>query len=90
MENKNVLLALVLMVMVWAGFNLFQSPSSVPPPPEVAPATAISQVSDSVSVAASAPVAAFDPVPDTEAVIRDIVVETDKFQAVFSLSLIHI
>lgn len=84
MENKNVLLALVLMVMVWAGFNLFQSPSSVPAPPEVAPVAAVSQVSDSVSVAASAPVAAFDPAPDTEAVIRDIVVETDKFQAVFS------
>ena len=84
MENKNVLLALVLMVMVWAGFNLFQSPSSAPSSPEVTPATAISQVSDAAPVAASAPAAAFDPAPDTAAVIRDIVVETDKYQAVFS------
>ena len=77
MENKNVLLALVLMVMVWAGFNLFQSPSSAPSSPEVTPATAISQVSDAAPVAASAPAAAFDPAPDTAAVIRDIVVETE-------------
>jgi YidC/Oxa1 family membrane protein insertase len=94
-ENKNLVLAMVLMLAVWLGFSFF-----FPPVPKDQVQPVVSQTDQTVTeklvqeqVVASDVVEVKDavlvdpvttPAAETSAPARDIVVETDKYQAVFT------
>ena len=94
-ENKNLVLAMVLMLAVWLGFSFF-----FPPTPKEQTQPAVSQKEQSVVATESqertvvertietkdAVVVdpAMDLVSETSAPAREIVVETDKYQAIFT------
>ena len=93
-ENKNLVLAMVLMLAVWLGFSFFFPPQQEQQPETVqtAPvATSREKVEtivsekvvevESLSVAGETPVAV---AAQTSAPAREITVETDKYQAVFT------
>lgn len=85
MENKNTIIAMVLMLLVWAAFTVF-FPSA--PPPTVAPVVVPSSpVSSTPPVV---PAVAVNPqeVPPlvTERTAREVIVETPNYRAVFTNS----
>lgn len=85
-ENRNLILALVLMTAVWFGFSFLFPTKPTPPTPE-APATAVSAqpaqpVPPTVS-AAALPDVAPRPAP-VSASPREIIVETARYRAVLS------
>ncbi|APG28205.1 hypothetical protein A7E78_10305 [Syntrophotalea acetylenivorans] len=86
MENKNILIAFVLMLAVWVGVNLlFPAPSAPPEQPKVDESQAASVVKDPVATPDSPVQAAMVeptiPVPQQE---RTIVVRSGRYEAVFS------
>ena len=93
-ENKNLVLAMVLMLAVWLGFSFFfppqkeQQPESVQSTPVAASqAKEETVVTDKVAEVETLPVAGETPVSvavQTSAPAREITVETDKYQAVFT------
>jgi len=93
-ENKNLVLAMVLMLAVWLGFSFFfpSTPKELTQPvvnqkeqSVVAPITEEQHVANNVAEVAASVV---DPVAvliaETSTPPRNIVVETDKYQAVFT------
>lgn len=93
-ENKNLVLAMVLMLAVWLGFTFFFPPASKlqqKPGDKTASEAILNQQQQqpvTMNVEESLPTAAADsvvtPTNETVAPAREIVVETDKFQAVFT------
>jgi YidC/Oxa1 family membrane protein insertase len=94
-ENKNLVLAMVLMLAVWLGFSILFPPNkqSVQPVDNSQSKAVVSseakvQPAPEVKAVAVSEVAAFDqastPVAETTAPAREIVVETDKYQAIFT------
>lgn len=86
MENKNVVVAVVLMLVVWLGFSFLyppQQPAIVnsEAPAQLASSSNLPQSSMSTVPSSVIPVAETDGV---RAPIRDLVVETEKYRAVFS------
>lgn len=88
MENKNTLIALMLMLAVWFGFSFFMTP----PPPSTetvqqeSSATQKSQLSDVISSEPSLVLPIESQVISSAEVapVREIVVENDLYRAVFS------
>lgn len=93
-ENKNLVLAMVLMLVVWLGFSFFFPPT---PKEQTQPIVAqqeqagiATEVEEqvvperAVEVKGTAVAPASVPVTTTSAPAREIVVETDKYQAVFT------
>lgn len=86
MENKNVVVALVLMLVVWLGFSFLYPPQQTAPvisdspaqvePPSIPPSTSTNSV--------TSPVIRFEEDRVEQAPVRDLIVETDKYRAVFS------
>jgi YidC/Oxa1 family membrane protein insertase len=93
-ENKNLVLAMVLMLAVWLGFSFFfppqkeQQPESVQSPPAVASqAQEETIVIEEVAEVETLPVTGETSVStavQTSAPAREITVETDKYQAIFT------
>jgi YidC/Oxa1 family membrane protein insertase len=95
-ENKNLVLAMVLMLAVWLGFSFFFPPAPKDPQQAVDSSAVkpvvVSEVQEQpvkaaelLEVKPDAAVALVSvPVAETLAPARDIVVETDKYQAVFT------
>lgn len=87
MENKNVVVALVLMLVVWLGYSFLFPPQQQAPlsPPASAP-TEPAPVSQGPKVSMAPVVAPVTQplVAEGQAVDRDLAVETEKFRAVFS------
>jgi YidC/Oxa1 family membrane protein insertase len=92
-ENKNLVLAMVLMLAVWLGFSFFFPPQKEQPESVQTTPVAASQakeeavVTDKVAEVETLPVAGETTVSVTEqtsAPAREITVETDKYQAVFT------
>lgn len=85
-ENRNLILALVLMTAVWFGFS-FLFPTKPPQPTPEAPATTVSaqpaQTASPVVSAPTLPETATRPAPII-APSREIVVETARYRAVLS------
>lgn len=86
MENKNTVIALVLMLIVWLGFS-FLFPSSAPPPKESpavvsAEPVATPAVESSLTSAMEAPADAVEPTAFQ--VEQHFLVENDRFKAVFT------
>lgn len=78
-DNKNVIIAVVLMLLVWVGFSmLYPSQPPSPPSPIETPATPAPVPNPGMSQAAVQPPA------ETPTLARDIVVETDLFRAVLT------
>lgn len=86
-DNRNLILALVLMTAVWFGFSFLFPPKPPQPAPE-APAVAVSTPSAELAAPAlTSPPAQPDPVvrpAQVAAPPRQMVVETPKYRAVFS------
>ncbi len=93
-ENKNLVLAMVLMLAVWLGFSFFfppqkeQQPESVQSTPVVASqAQEETVVTEKVAEVETLPVTGETPVSmavQTSTPAREITVETDKYQAIFT------
>ncbi|OHB27770.1 MAG: hypothetical protein A2X84_10395 [Desulfuromonadaceae bacterium GWC2_58_13] len=92
MENKNTLIALMLMMAIWFGYSLFfQSP---PPPPQIPQQESVSAVPDSVPLPVSSTRDASSQQVGTDTFsglnqnvpVREITIENDLYQAVFSTS----
>jgi YidC/Oxa1 family membrane protein insertase len=93
-ENKNLVLAMVLMLAVWLGFSFFfppqkeQQPESVQSTPVVASqAQEETVVTERVVEVETLPVTGETPVSmavQTSTPAREITVETDKYQAIFT------
>lgn len=88
MENKNTLIALMLMLAVWFGFSFFMTPA--PPSPETVQqelsSTQEKKLTDTIP-SETAPVLPVEPMAlslDDVAPAREIVVENDLYRAVFS------
>jgi YidC/Oxa1 family membrane protein insertase len=93
-ENKNLIVAMVLMLAVWFGFSILfpPAPKDVPQPEQTQ--TEVAAPAEEVKQVAAAPVAADKelaplvesdtPVATTQAPDREIIVKTDKYQAVFT------
>ena len=82
-DNRNLILALVLMTAVWFGFSLL-FPSKPPQPVQENPPAAAAPVATASQVLSN-PAAPAPPLAATVAAKpREIVVETAKYQAVFS------
>lgn len=88
MENKNTLIALMLMLAVWFGFSFFMTPA--PPNTEtVQQETSTTEASEppdtkSLETALVPPVESPVLSPGEAALAREIVVENDLYRAVFS------
>ena len=91
-ENKNLILALVLMLAVWLGFSvLFPNTRPGQPSPATQPAkvsvdgeqTAVKVSAEPVQVVSQENVSSPTPV---DVLPREIIVETDKYEAVFTTS----
>ena len=90
MENKNTVIALVLMLVVWLGFS-FLFPASQPTP---APSPVVG--SETVAAPASSSIASVTSVPDAQTLAdlvpsqvqaeRQILVENQRFKALFTSS----
>ncbi|TLM66601.1 MAG: membrane protein insertase YidC [Deltaproteobacteria bacterium] len=83
-ENRNLILALVLMTAVWFGFSIL-FPAKPPQPAQNAPAPAAAAPQPAAAIEpppASVPAAA--PVAPVIATAREIVVETARYRAVLS------
>ncbi len=93
-ENKNLILAMALMLAVWLGFSIFFPPQKNEQPP-----TQTAAVKSAEEVVSEKPAVVIEPVETVErtetqaktgfarqetAPARDITVETDKYQAVFT------
>ena len=93
-ENKNLVLAMVLMLAVWLGFSFFfppqkeqQAESVQTTPVAASPAKEEAVVTDKVAEVETLPAAGETPdsvTVQTSASAREITVETDKYQAVFT------
>ena len=85
-DNRNLILALVLMTAVWFGFSLL-FPAQSPPPPAQSPAAQVEtpamapadMVATAPELSPAPALAATLPVPP-----REIVIETEKYRAVVS------
>jgi YidC/Oxa1 family membrane protein insertase len=84
MENKNTIVALSLMMLLWIGYTfLFPAPQISPVPPNTTPAAvAIATPSEQskIAVVLAAPVVTQAPA----AQLKEIVVETDQYRAVLT------
>jgi len=93
-ENKNLVLAMVLMLAVWLGFSFFFPPTSKeqaqPIVTQQEQAVSVAEVVEQVALESALEVKGTATVPATVlatatmAPAREIVVETDKYQAVFT------
>ena len=95
-ENKNLVLAMVLMLAVWLGFSILFPPAKQTQPPveNATPQSVVSAESQQEPPPAEKKAEAKDPSPaldyeslsvtETTAPARQIVVETDKYQATFT------
>ena len=93
-ENKNLVLAMVLMLAVWLGFSFFFPPQKEQQPEgvQITPVAASQAkeetvVNDKVAEVETFSTAGETPVSEnvqTSAPAREITVETDKYQAVFT------
>ena len=93
-ENKNLVLAMVLMLAVWLGFSFFFPPQKEQQPESVQSAPVVTsqaqeetivteKVPDVESLAVSGETSVSEAA-QTSAPAREITVETDKYQAVFT------
>jgi YidC/Oxa1 family membrane protein insertase len=87
MENKNIVIALVLMVAVWVGGNLLFK-SSEPPTAVNNQATLEEQATEPNAIEArdTAAAATEEKLPEVASEQREVMVETDTYQAVFTSS----
>jgi YidC/Oxa1 family membrane protein insertase len=91
MENKNLVIALLLMLVVWLGFNVLfppPKPQTVQPPPrqeqKAAPAAVVTKTpAESPSAVAARVPALLVKTAEKE---RDITIDTDLYRAVFTNS----
>ena len=93
-ENKNLVLAMVLMLAVWLGFSFFFPPQKEQQPEgvQITPVAASQAkeetvVNDKVAEVETLPASGETPdsvTVQTSASAREITVETDKYQAVFT------
>lgn len=89
MENKNLVLALVLMLLVWMGYSILFPPApAVAPPVAEQPATVEQTMepesSDTAAMERTAPVVPPRQAAPSSIEERDVVVETDYYRAVFT------
>lgn len=87
MENKNTVIALVLMLVVWLGFSFLFPPSQ----PAKQPAAVVSNEpaaapAPSLAPAADVEVRPADPTPSLPQVERQLLVENERFKAVLTSS----
>jgi YidC/Oxa1 family membrane protein insertase len=91
MENRNTIIAIVLMLVVWIGFTILYPPQ----PPETPPTATLQEQEVSPEPAAPRvvreeparlPPAIVDSQNATGILVRDIIIENDKFRAVFTNS----
>ena len=86
MENKNTIIALSLMMLLWIGYTfLFPAPQSTPVLPNNSPVAAVANVAPSLEQAKVALVLtppATSQVPDAQ--LREIIIETDLYRAVLT------
>ncbi|MDT8440184.1 MAG: membrane protein insertase YidC [Desulfuromonadales bacterium] len=91
-DNKNLIVAMVLMLAVWFGFSIFFPPEQPAVPESVSSPVAeqvapVASLSDIPSDSRLQPVVAEStPAPVTVQSAREIVVETDLYRAVFTSS----
>ncbi len=87
MENKNIIIALVLMLAVWVGGNLFFK-SSEPPATDSGQATVENQAPSALAIESRDPLKTkiVETLPEVSAEEREVVVETETYQAVFTSS----
>lgn len=88
MENKNTIIALSLMMLLWIGYTfLFPAPPSAPALPGNAPIAAVVNVPSSPEQAGGASVLtapAPSPSPVSAAQLKEITIETDLYRAVLT------
>lgn len=87
MENKNVFIALLLMLAVWTGYSLFfVKPSTVPPQTDQQAAESQTEAQTPVAEVAqeTAATPSFSELSHVDVSPRDFIVETDDYRAVFS------
>ena len=84
MENKNTIIALSLMMLLWVGYTfLFPAPQIIPVPPSTAPAAvAIATPSEPSKTAVAMTPPAATQVPTAQ--LKEIIVETDLYRAVLT------
>lgn len=92
-ENKNLIVAMVLMLAVWFSFSILFPPASKDQPQAVAEKAEVvaaeTQEKSVTAAEAEKPVQAespqaMTPVVETQAPSREIVVETDRYKAIFT------
>lgn len=81
MENKNVVVALILMLVVWLGYSFVFPPLQPLPTPLTPP---VQTEPSAVSVTPASNVALIYEERDEQPAVRDLIIETDKYRAVFS------
>jgi YidC/Oxa1 family membrane protein insertase len=82
-ENRNLILALVLMTAVWFGFSLLFPSQPQPPVAESKPAVVVPQAPPAAGPVAISPLSN-PPSATLSAPMREIVVETANYRAVFT------
>ncbi len=82
-DNRNLILALVLMTAVWFGFSTLFPAQQQPPVAAPAAVTVAPQVTPAPSLAATAPLQS-PPSATLSALTREIVIETANYRAVFT------
>ena len=85
MENKNTIIAMVLMLIVWAGFTIF-FPSAPPVPPAAVVETTVPVVSPLPMPGAITSSATVITPPIIERSAREVTVETPNYRATFTNS----
>jgi YidC/Oxa1 family membrane protein insertase len=87
MENKNIIIALIVMVVVWVGGNLLFKPAE-PLKTDGDAGVAENQTTQTTAIETQEPAAApsGEKLPEISVVERDVTVETDTYQAVFTSS----
>ncbi len=85
MENKNTLVALSLMMLLWLGYTfLFPTPQIIPTTPESSPA-AVSNMTPSAETAKTSPVLTTPSEIEVPAAqLKEIMIETDLYRAVLT------
>jgi YidC/Oxa1 family membrane protein insertase len=86
-ENKNVVVALILMLVVWLGYSfLFPPQQQLPlsPPPTTQIETVPTPAIPPATMAPVVPLTLLSPVGTEQFVEREVSVETEKYRAVFS------
>ncbi|HXV21245.1 MAG TPA: membrane protein insertase YidC [Desulfuromonadales bacterium] len=87
MENKNVVVALILMLAVWLGYSFLfppQQPAPTSPPSSAQTEPAPVLPAPSINIATGVNQESFSVASTEQAEARDLIIETEKYRAVFS------